>query len=223
MDNKGVTVDYAELVKQTIQGVLDIVEKEGKFEKCMGDRYRMTFKDGCDGAGQQVVMNSVAMLGGKENMFLYGLVPLKLVATRVSGEEVVVWENTAPNSSKSLRPVYLIRAAETDAKLLDEVIGTTDSVRKNLEEENQMFSFKGEEVIIQLEIRDSMKDLKLKRKISGLGGADCILCVSKQNDWTDPASIHEGFPITRESDETFRLFLKLVDKNGIVPRETGDF
>ena len=94
---------------------------------------------------------------------------------------------------------------------------------EDLEEENQMFSFKGEEVIIQLEIRDTMKDLKLKRKISGLGGANCILCVSKQNDWTDPASIHEGFPITRESDETFRLFLKLVDKNGIVPRETGDF
>ena len=87
-------------------------------------------------------------------------------------EEVVLWENTAPNSLKLLRPVYLIREAETDAKLLDEVIGTTDSVRKDLEEENQMYSFKGEEVIIQLEISEAIKDLQLKRKRSGLGGAD---------------------------------------------------
>ena len=34
-------------------------------------------------------------------------------------------------------------------------------------------------------IQDTMKDMKFKKKICGSGGADCILCESRQNDWLD--------------------------------------
>lgn len=55
-----------------------------------------------------------------------------------------------------------------------------------------------------------MKDLKLKKKWSGLGGADCIICESKKIDWTDSDKIDKGFPITRTANSSMELYEKLV-------------
>ena len=68
-----------------------------------------------------------------------------------------------------------------------------------------------------------MKDLKFKRSISGLGGADCILCFSKQSDWTDREKVSKGFPIERTAEDTMQLYHDLVNGDGEVPREAGDF
>ena len=81
-----------------------------------GESYRMLFKDGCDGAGQHVVMNSKKMFGSKKNMFLYGLVHLKLDVMK-NWEIVVLWENRSPNSELALRPVYLIREIDTETEI----------------------------------------------------------------------------------------------------------
>lgn len=72
----------------------------------------MILKDGCDGAGQQVVWKSKLMIEAAENMFQYGLVPLQLK----SGEKIL-WKNPAPNSPNCLRPVYLIREKESDEEM----------------------------------------------------------------------------------------------------------
>ena len=55
---------------------------------------------------------------------------------------------------------------------------------------------------VKAKIVDTMKDLKLKKAISGLGGADCILCTTKQSDWLDQKKIENGFPINRRAEET---------------------
>ena len=68
-----------------------------------------------------------------------------------------------------------------------------------------------------------MKDLKFKRLISGLGGADCILCKTKTTEWTDIRRVSEGFPINRSSEETWKVYEKLVNNDGIIPTKTGDF
>ena len=63
----------------------------------------MKFKDGCDGAGQQVVWNSVSMNGFAHNMFQYGLAPLQLdgLIKRDGLDETstILWKNPAPNSA----------------------------------------------------------------------------------------------------------------------------
>ena len=74
-----------------------------------------------------------------------------------------------------------------------------------------------------MNITDSMKDLKLKRKISGLGGANCILCVTKQADWTDVTNIVQGFPINRSAEETWQLYEELVNEDGEIETASGDF
>ena len=68
-----------------------------------------------------------------------------------------------------------------------------------------------------------MKDLKFKKYISGLGGADCILCKSQQKDWTDRERVSRGFPIERSAEDTFELYEQLVDEDGDIKTKSGDF
>ena len=119
MNNKGVSVGYRELVQMTLKSVLKLVEVKHDFEHLTGDTLTIFFKDGCDGAGQQVVMQSTSMIDAKDNMFLYGLVVLKLVCKRENGEEIVLWQNKTLNSSGTLRPIYLLREQETRCRITE--------------------------------------------------------------------------------------------------------
>ena len=76
---------------------------------------------------------------------------------------------------------------------------------------------------VDCDINDTMKDLKLKRAISGLGGADCIICSTKSEDWVNPQKIRDGFPINHSNAETVKLYEQLVTANGEIPRQKGDF
>lgn len=62
----------------------------------------MVFKDGGDGVGQQVVWKSTSMIDAKENMFQYGITPLKLVQRSKEGSTVILWQNYTPNSCRTL-------------------------------------------------------------------------------------------------------------------------
>ena len=72
-------------------------------------------------------------------------------------------------------------------------------------------------------IKDTMKDLKIKKSLSGLGGADCIICTTKQNEWMIEERIREGFTITRSAEETLSLYQSLVNEDGEVPRQNYDY
>ena len=182
----------------------------------------MYFKDGCDGAGQQTTMKSKDMVDSKHHMFQYGLVPLKMVCARAS-EEMIMWLNESPNSQLAVRPVYLIREEETNIELMDEVIKSTDKARDKLNEEGMVVNFDGLKVDMRFDIKDSMKDLKLKRNISGMKGACCILCETIQKDWTSAEKVNKGFSITRTVAEAKLIYQTLADEDGNVKRVAGDF
>ena len=61
-------------------------------------------------------------------------------------------------------------------------------------------------------VKDSMKDLKFKKLISGLGGADCILCKSKVNEWRDPTKVDGVFKIDRSASDTQKIFSDVLDE-----------
>ena len=57
-----------------------------------------------------------------------------------------------------------------------------------------------------------MKDLKFKKKLSGLGGADCIICESRKEDWKTIDKIQERFPINRFAESSIDLYEQVYMK-----------
>ena len=72
-------------------------------------------------------------------------------------------------------------------------------------------------------VMDIMKDLKFKKKLSGLGGADCIICESRKADWMDVEQIKKGFPVTRLAENSLDLYNDIVQEGGEIPRSAGDY
>ena len=72
-------------------------------------------------------------------------------------------------------------------------------------------------------ITDTMKDLIFKKKLSGIGGADCIICESRKKDWIDAEKIKHGFPINRLAEHSIDLYNKLVEEGGEINKRPGDY
>ena len=171
---------------------------------------RMYLKNGGDGAGTMPVLKSKHCADDVDHIFQYGIIPLKLTAASDTTEEEILWSNSVPNSARSLRPVYLIREIETEE---------TDEARKYLNTNGTMI----DDICVSVNINDSMKDLKFKRYISGLGGTAYILCKSKVEDWTCLEKIYNGFPIDRTDAGTLQIFNSVADQHGHIVVKPGDF
>ena len=218
LDNTGVSVDYTELVTMTTTTLLNVIENAEKIDS--GMELTVTYKDSGDTAGSQTVWKSAEMTDASDHLFQYSLVPI-LVEQGVK----TLWKKPSPNSATSCQPIYLLRASEDEAHVIDLVFPTTDQHRTHLENNTmEIVSESGKEYTVQHKIHDTMKDLKLKKKLSGIGGGDCILCGSRKADWKDVEKIKEGFPITRDAEETLALFEQLMVKgNGEILRSAKDY
>ena len=103
------------------------------------------------------------------------------------------------------------------------VIPLTDAARSKLSTEGVCVTVGDEGFNVNVTIYDTMKDLKFKKHISGLGGADCILCKTKQADWTNREKVLEGFPINRSAKDTLKLYNELVEEDGTIKTKKDDF
>ena len=118
----------------------------------------------------------------------------------------------------------MIREKESDDELLQFVIKETDNARNDLNRNGVIIQVgDGEEVHVSCMIKDTMKDLKFKKMISGLGGAACILCKSKVQDWTDINKLKDGFKINRFAADTRDIFQSVIDDNGNICIRPHDF
>ena len=222
LEQRGRTVDYKELVSMTAKSILKVCKE--KDEDFLPVDVKLYIKDGGDGAGSMPKLKTASAVDEEEHIFQYGIIPLKLIQT-TNGVEVVKWSNPVMNSAKTLRSVFLIREKEENHELLDLVVKTTDAARNSLNHEGIDIDFEGNVYHIYLDIKDTMKDLKFKKKISGLGGADCLLYKSQQNDWTNPELIANAnqFEINRTAIDTRTIFLSVIDENGNIQINTKDF
>ena len=218
LDGKGVAVDEEELIRETTEAIVQMHAPPGT----KSGEIRMVFKEGGDGASGQSVWKSKKTKENAQTMFQYSLLPLR--AETVSEPPVVIWRNSAPNSPHSLRSLYLIREKEDDEELLAHVVPETDKCRKKMEENGINIELRDKRVInVAVKLIDSMKDMKFKRKLSGLGGAECLMCETRPDDWSDPKQIENGFPITRSHENTEALYQRICDEDGDVPRKAKDF
>ena len=221
LEGKGRGVDYVDLVKQTASSIISVVcLEDGDF---VPNNLKLYLKDGGDGAGSMPKLKSVKCVSDKENIFQYGIIPLKLTVKDENGDETTKWENKVMNAASCFRSVYTIREKEDNEELLDLVIKSTDKARSELNSNGIEISINNETVHVECDIKDTMKDMKFKKKISGLGGADCLLCKTKQTDWTSPTSEEDDFKINRSAVDTRTIFQSVLDEDGNIIIKPHDF
>ena len=219
LNGNGVSVEYKQLIDMTTTSLINCVKMNDVTAIDPMKPLKAVYKDGCDGAGSQSTWNSKSMISASDHMFQYSVVPL-----RVEQDSKVVWKNPTPNAAECTRPVYLLRLPEDDPAIIELVIPKTDMAREQLKESRTLTDKDGIIYECTHQILDTMKDLKLKKKWSGLGGADCIICESKQIDWIDITKIKNGFPITRSARSSMELYETLIlEGDGEIIRKPKDF
>ena len=220
LDGDGVSVDYKELIKMTSTSLINAVKMNEMAELDPSKPLMAVYKDGCDGAGSQSTWNSRSMINASDHMFQYSIVPLRL-----EQDSKVLWKNPTPNAATSTRPIYLFRASEDDPAVLNLVIPVTDKARGELMSSHIPISDnEGNVYNVSHVIHDTMKDLKLKKIWSGLGGADCIICEARKPDLMDPEKICHGFPITRNANSSLELYERLIfEGDGEIIRKPNDY
>ena len=222
LNDKGRAADFTETVAMTANSILRVVsETKTDFSPSNG-QLTFYFKDGGDGAGTMPTLKSKEEVDSPQNIFQYGLTPLRLTQN-VGGADIHVWQNKVPNSGHTLRPIFLVREKENNDDLLKHVIPQTDAARKKLNDNGLKIIFENTEINCKCVIKDTMKDIKYKKVISGLGGADCLLCKSKAKDWTDPEKVKQEFKIDRTAEDTRAIFLSVIDENGEINIKPDDF
>ena len=220
LDGKGRGACYRTLVSKTVSSIIKVLKEEKVVSEEESPNMKVYLKDGGDGAGQMPSLKSKVAVDDSENIFQYGIIPLKM--TKVNDDDVsedVVWVNPVPNSARSLRPVYLIREKETNKELLHEVVHKTDEARNHLNTNGVIVDGH----YVKVDIKDTMKDLKFKKVICGLGGAACLLCKSQVKDWTNEEKIWEGFKIDRSAADTKQIFDSVVNEHGDIVVKPRDF
>ena len=119
----------------------------------------------------------------------------------------VSWENHTPNSELSARSVFPLRAEEGDERLLNLVIPITDATCEELKNARILCDRNKNKSTVTHSFRETMKDLKLKEKLSGLGGVDSIICESRKEDWKTIDKIPESFPITHSAERAQSVYI----------------
>ena len=109
--------------------------------------------------------------------------------------------------------------------MLDLFVNTTDEARDILTNTTNSISLtNGKTYTVFHKVHDSMKDLKIKTELSGLAGADCIICDSRKADWKDAKKVEAGFPINRTAATTKEIYADLLKRgNGKLVRRNNDY
>ena len=147
-----------------------------------------------------------------DNIYQHAIVPLQLEGTDSEGVETVIWKNETPNSAFMCRPQALIRGKE-DRTLVKYDLSYAEREHAALEASPTTVvssRYPDTSYNIAHTIIDSMKDLKMKKVASGAGGAPCLLCDSKKNDWVDKETVESGFPINRNAETADQMWKKIV-------------
>ena len=191
LDGNGASINYTELTVMTTQSLINVIETECRIYESL--ELTVIYKDGGNTAGSQAVWKSAEMMGASDHLFKHSVVPL----TFQQGSKVL-WKNPSPNSATGFRLAYLLRASEDNAHVIDLVFSATVVQHEELQKSSlHILSKTNQCYVVNHVIHDTMKDLQLKKKVSGLGGAACILCNTQKEDWKNEDKITQGFPITR--------------------------
>ena len=204
----GVAVSYRELVLKTDASIIDVINFRDPEALSKYEHLNAVYKDGSDGSGCQPAMQTASNYQAAENIYAHAIVPIRMEGIKSDGTTETLWQNRAPNAARVCRPYSLIRSQESTDVVTYDVEYVDREIKKLQSESAAVVSFRNPCVAHQVthEINSTMKDLKMKKVLSGQGGADCLLCKEKQAAWMDVDKIKDGFPITRNVEESKHIW-----------------
>ncbi|CAF4507988.1 unnamed protein product, partial [Didymodactylos carnosus] len=208
-NNTGVVIqDRESVIHLTVKRIIEVLQKQNIN---VPSKLEYREKTGHDGAGNMAIYKSVNTPMENANIFSKMFVSLSLEAS--TGE--VLWINESPNSSHWCRPLALIAEKES-VELLYFVNGAFEPEEKRLQEEGTTFDYNNTKYDLKITIETSMKDLKVRTIESGLGGADCLLCTTRSNEWKDVDKIKKPyfFAVNRTAEKTLDLYNQMIKDDG---------
>ena len=119
-------MSYTDLFETTTKAIIETINSTGKVVD-KSKELKAIYKDGGDGSGSQTIWKSASMINASDHIFQYSMVPVRL-----EQDGNVVWKNPSPNSATSARPIYLLRAGESEDQVKNLVIKATDEGRKEM-------------------------------------------------------------------------------------------
>ena len=180
------------LMKSREEATMLTVKRLVKFLKEKGEtvpKLLLSYKEktGHDGAGSTSVYKSVINPMQDQNIFSKMFVALELTDT---ASKIPLWTNPTPNSSHWTRPHALMAEKESN-ELLKFVNETFEPQEKALRDNEFEFSLDNENYYVQVGIQVLTKGLNVRMLGSRLGGAECLLCVTRQAEWNDVNKIKD--------------------------------
>ena len=218
-DNRGIIVEN---LKETIGlTVSRLIDQLVKMNITVPTNLTYKQKTGHDGAGGQSVYRANENPMSDPNIFAKMCVPLSLVDTNT---EELLWKNETPNSAFYTRPLALIAEKES-ADLIKFINQTFEPEEQKLRENKIEIQHAGKTYKVSVIIEDSMKDLKVRTMESGLGGAECLMCETRQVDWKDKEKIKDpnSFQITRSAEKTIKLYAEMIEESGEIKKTKNDY
>ena len=175
---------YRTAISLTLKQILTTIETD------IPNQLVFHFKDGCDGSGSHSIYNQK---GNHEthNILLYMFTPLKL---QDPSSNEIIWKENSPCSPHSAGPLMLFLGKETFENL--QIIMEVQKEREQLAIGQIIIEhpIDGSEISVTLEGRFTMIDGKLRKIISGIGGAWCLLCTTDRKHAS-------GFAFDEEEEE----------------------
>ncbi|CAF1171235.1 unnamed protein product [Didymodactylos carnosus] len=218
-EKRGIMVES--LKETTILTISRLFDQLTRMNKSLPLNLTYKYKTGHDGAGGQSVYKASDNPMSDPNIFSKMYVPLSLSDTNT---QEILWKNETPNSAFFTRPLALIAEKES-GDLIRFINESFEPQEKHLKENGLSFEHNGQKYKVSIVIEDSMKDMKVRTIESGLGGADCLMCFTRQSDWKNKEKIEDGsaFQITRTAEKTLKLYDEMVADSGEIKKTKNDY
>ncbi|KAK9744409.1 hypothetical protein QE152_g7788 [Popillia japonica] len=128
VDNFGASVPLQHLLDHTYSRLAEIIEISDELIQAEHIKINLICKYGCDGSSGHNEYNRIPARNieteeseededcqnlSDANLFLFSLVPLRLVANLNNSEAVLLWENSKPSSTHFCRPIKFKYMKET--------------------------------------------------------------------------------------------------------------
>ena len=183
--------------------------------------YKAVIKDGCDGSGRHSLYNQHGNVN-VHNIFSYMFVVLELYEYKESpnssqSQYVLVYSEPLPNSSDAARPIALVMGKE-NLETLGELIPVIQSEISEILEDGLCLSIDIRVMNIEVEMKSSMTDGRVKILLTGRGGAYCIVSDCTRENGNISQKYCDGFPMKGVSLPELWSMFSSIEKDGKIPK-----
>ena len=178
--------------------------------------YKSLIKDGCDGSGKHSIYNQIDNVN-VNNMMSYMFVVLEIYENNGNvdqqDEMAPIFTDPLPNSADASRPIALIMGKES-SESLGEFIPIIQNEIAEIQEDGLCIFNNDRAINVTIEIKSTMTDGKIKKLLTGRGGAYCIVSNCTRENGNIAQKYLDGFPLEGVSlKELWDMFFS-IEKDG---------